>query len=1398
MADKSLDKRTRQIDQTRVNKGNELEMMQKAQNQFLAIQAERKENLMQQRTIMGMEQQQNMALMEGAQIAASNNMGVPQTVDPRTQAVLSKYGLGRPRFQRTSQHSQQVTKQNVVIHNTTNNNTTNNIGGYGGPVQGRELAFRSPNNDSTEKFKIWLANSYARQQQQAVVRNREYEKREDNLIRSENKMMRKLEGLGKTMSKMLDPRTIGNTLVNPLKMLFIFMGFHLFMRNWRILMNTMRKVEGFLGGAAEHFGFGIKEGKVTLNKNKFSAEVEKKLGPLGTQVVKAFGGNPYRGDTVSDVLKRIIIGDKQNYGLWEQMKDYFSDKFLERSEAIKNFPAPDLGKYLKDKNFVGAIGELGGYLGNVLSIAFGGSKAIGRINMNEAYKRDYEEYDKNESFRQIFKGDEKTTSASTAERKSRVLNSLITNENMNKLMRQGTSYSAAPIEEFLGKDKLKIFRDLGLSPVSNESGGLFGGGRILKFRDTAGYEYGIGFNDNGSIMSRSSNTGHTISKFNVSRVGSPVTGDWYRGNLISYTDKSRKYISNVSLNSLNLTSDGKKLSDDSLSSFRQIKELESLVKNAKDTGWIDNSGFAIGMDRLRKYINSKNNGEYITTDLNSLKTVFKLSDSDINEARSKGLILIENFYTIKRKVSLMELLRLAHAKNPSIAGLEKAVNDYIYSSIPGTAFYDYFPANSVLGYYLIRNSSQKAVTNRAAEKIAKKGLKKGVESKVIERAQREAAKKIATKFASKGLTGAIPYVGWALMAWDCIDMVMTYVKDRNPLTGGLIDYEEAAKVIKDLPKWIGDVVSQQELALMIDADASAKSIERRCFDVHLVDSVTKKTLIPVDSEENLNRAKILIATIDVTYFKSLFETAGLGNSVNNLEDLITQEEINEGAALDFAHKSSDYLNRTLLNSGDYSSAGEDSFWSKSWTGENSGLYKLEVANKANRDRKRQDKEDAKTQARSQVEQDSKMANSLGLHGVLPNSSQAAKIAYLKNELYKNGIIDPDDQNAIIGNLMSESPGLNEKAQQPDGSGEGIAQWTNKAWKEAVLKHINDKRKERGLEPVKSIKDASFEEQVSALLYTPDYGILLNKGHGHRSLVAMQSVEGIGPKTVKWMDEFERPVYSLSHNSGDNSGSKAWNWKYENNKRTNEKVFYNRSRNEELASRIKNARISGNVNSDGNSLITDVLTGAASIAVDGTNLVIDAGRKIANSDAANTIKGAFKDKLDETKAKVLSNIPKTTHSTISLDSIGREYNDYNYYINNPGSLTPGLTNYQWQEEVRRKTGFYPAALTDITDRLYLPKGGKIDGVNQLKYNHFTTEIDDQGVNNLFRLANMKNTQANKELEAKKKEEEKLNREIANNKNIASLAVNQRKMNGILIALGDVIRGSHDWRKNELNS
>lgn len=180
-ADNSLDKETRRIDQMRPDKSNQYQIYQKSQNQLLQIQAAQKQNLMLQRAQGNALRNQNATLQQAAQLAAMSGAGgsVYQGVNPQTQATLQKYGMGKPRFQRQQSSSQQRNGQNVIIHNNTTNNTTNNVnaGGYGGPVQGRSLALKDP----TIGFKTWIANTFAKQQEQAQIRDREFEKEKQRL-----------------------------------------------------------------------------------------------------------------------------------------------------------------------------------------------------------------------------------------------------------------------------------------------------------------------------------------------------------------------------------------------------------------------------------------------------------------------------------------------------------------------------------------------------------------------------------------------------------------------------------------------------------------------------------------------------------------------------------------------------------------------------------------------------------------------------------------------------------------------------------------------------------------------------------------------------------------------------------------------------------------------------------------------------------------------------------------------------------------------------------------------------------------------------------------------------------------------------------------------------------------
>jgi predicted exporter len=112
--------------------GNDYAGLQAAQQQLMAIQAEQRQNLNVARAeANNLSAQRNILAQAGAMAAMTSQanqggpvQGRPLVVNPATQAVLGKFGVGQPKTIRSQ--NQQVTPQNVVINNnyTTNNNVT--------------------------------------------------------------------------------------------------------------------------------------------------------------------------------------------------------------------------------------------------------------------------------------------------------------------------------------------------------------------------------------------------------------------------------------------------------------------------------------------------------------------------------------------------------------------------------------------------------------------------------------------------------------------------------------------------------------------------------------------------------------------------------------------------------------------------------------------------------------------------------------------------------------------------------------------------------------------------------------------------------------------------------------------------------------------------------------------------------------------------------------------------------------------------------------------------------------------------------------------------------------------------------------------------------------------------
>lgn len=1343
MADKSLDRDTRRIDQARVQKGRELEMMQQAQNQFLAIQAERKQNLTEQRNIMGMEQQHNMSLMQGAQIAAagSNDPGIPQTVDPRTQAVMNKYGMGRPKFQKSSQRTQQVTKQNVVINNTTNNNTTNNVnaGGYGGPVQGRALSFRNPGNDSTEKFKVWLTNSYARQQQQATIRNREYEKREDSLVRSSNKMMRKLEGIGKTMGKLLDPRRVGNTLVDPLKMLFTFMGFHLFIKNWGILMNIMRKAETFFTGVATKLGFSIDDGKVSLNKDKLVSATDKKFGWIGTQMIKAFGGNPSRGESIYDVLKWTIIGDNQHYGLWEQIKDYLNDKFDERSEAIKSLQRPDLSKYINGTqvDFVGAGSELIKYLSDVLAVSITGSRALAKMTLEKTQAEDIRKYEGFGNYK-VVNSDNSNIADNSQKLKENLKAQGSVFSKTNVSFQPRNTLDGAKHSEFFSDVQLRHLKAAGLTPLLDEKGTEVGAtsyymgikdkygrdtdeqGLRFRFKDENGTIYAIGMHKDG----RWHENGLVIDDPRYQFSGK----DWYSGGLITYTGESRNVVNKTRLSAGEIE-DGKLKSKSAF--FKQWNDEVTEAKN-KNSG--DVMKFIWGMDRIKAYVDKMENNDYLPIPEDALKSVLALDDETIANYKSENILVQKVFLSVRRNMSIGEMCSISGKPNPMQTGATTYINTMIRNESTMLAIYDY-------GKALTKDMS--AVWNVLFP------------DETIYNSARAAG---AGNFEARWLS-MLP-----------LSTVGTIIK-RNPALSGLVDYNLAKNLgLEGVPTVIADTIPEEDFQKLKALDERAlkdKRINARLFNVSLIDAVTGNLT------NDRVKSEIRLWTIKAGVLRKILKNIGVDDNIWNSK---TDDEVAESKEEDAAHKTANWLQRKLWGNAEFDARKDFPELQLSTTAANTEMYDKEKRNKRRRAERRTDQETEYNRIREAAEADEAMANNYNLGGLLPhNAGRESKIAYLKNELSRAGITDKDTQNAIIGNLLAES-GLNEGInERGGGKGNGIAQWTDDGRKKAVINYINGIRAKQGKSKIDKITDATFEEQVSAFLYNSTDG-LKNSKLGKKTLENMEKESDLRGKTAAFMDTWE-------NNWAASPGAKRlpnviYIDKKNNIYSTRNKELTSRTRHSETASLVDGG--DGSLLAKGVGAIAEGATGLINETIGGINYLVDSE---GGTYIKNAVTGAV-EKTGKTIEELKARIPKVTTRRYNVGDLGPEFNNYEYYLQNSGQLPGGLSPAQWEEAVHTRTGFYPNVLTDISGRF-----NSISPSDVVFARGSDSTIRGEAAT-LEAISKIKFGTNKMEEEAKKKKEEEENRNKENSLHLAEIAVNTKIMGSTWARMVDSLRGASD--------
>lgn len=382
------DRRIRKITSKDIEPGKELQEVTQAQNEISGINSELQNNLAMEQSEALARNNNNNILRQAAEIGLMGAAGgaIVQQVgnfNPITQELLQKYGIkpGPPvnkvETKTTNQNFRSNTGGNTRIENTTNNTTNSRtdikIVQPQIPMQQRQIAVSSQQagpDANTTRFKTWLSGVFAKQQNDYEVQKKEYRKREWNLNRSANRMMRRIETATKTFSEKMDPRNMGSSLSGQLKTLLFLFGTYMISKVWKPTMEIVANIET---GFRSAFGLPIngdlaKSGAKTLSiidsiKKFIGIDINTKDG-RNTNLIEGIGKIFTQG--IDRLIARIDLFLKDRQIAIKSVKFPKID--------VPDIKLPGFGSLMDGiKDTMGSISQ---YLGNLMSAAFGGSSGL--------------------------------------------------------------------------------------------------------------------------------------------------------------------------------------------------------------------------------------------------------------------------------------------------------------------------------------------------------------------------------------------------------------------------------------------------------------------------------------------------------------------------------------------------------------------------------------------------------------------------------------------------------------------------------------------------------------------------------------------------------------------------------------------------------------------------------------------------------------------------------------------------------------------------------------------------------------------------------------------------------------------------------------------------------------
>ena len=351
---KNLDKRTKELDGRRIEDGQGLSEMQLAQDQLTRILAEQRSNLQQQRQ----EMIKNMAI--GQILSTAVRIGTDNYRTIREKLGFAAGGGGQAAPAQTQQkketHTVKTVPPNITINNNNYTTTNNTSGGGAGPLDGRGIIIKEAESRES-KFKTWLSGVFASQKEEDERREREFDRRESILVKSSNKMLKRIETASKTMSESFSPDRIGQSVGNQFRILLMLFAVKFLAVHWDKVLGGIDSLIGHVKKAAEYFGIGIKN-----TGNKISG--------FKSDIIKLFGGKPGSGKDGDS-----IIGSLKSLGksLIDHMKLKFDHAMELRGEAIKSIKMPGMEGVT---GIPEAVSRIAGYLGDILTALVDPKKGI--------------------------------------------------------------------------------------------------------------------------------------------------------------------------------------------------------------------------------------------------------------------------------------------------------------------------------------------------------------------------------------------------------------------------------------------------------------------------------------------------------------------------------------------------------------------------------------------------------------------------------------------------------------------------------------------------------------------------------------------------------------------------------------------------------------------------------------------------------------------------------------------------------------------------------------------------------------------------------------------------------------------------------------------------------------